>query len=56
MELGISLHDLDSGNAYPVTNSITGLKGLSLTNDDEMMIFQLPGWGWDVYSLNNPLQ
>ena len=50
-------HDLDSGNAYPVTNFITGLKGLSLTNDDAMMIFSgYSGWGWDVYSLNNPLQ
>ena len=57
MELGTSLSMILTGNAYPVTNFITGLKGLSLTNDDAMMIFSgYSGWGWDVYSLNNPLQ
>jgi Tol biopolymer transport system component len=51
-------HDLtaDDQDAYPISNVLTGLQQLSLSQDDELLIFSgYAGTGWDIYSLSKPL-
>ena len=49
-------HDLNSGESKPVTNLLTGLFQLSLTGDDQTMVFSgYSNRGWDIYRVNNPL-
>ncbi|MBT3676842.1 MAG: hypothetical protein HOA15_07565 [Candidatus Marinimicrobia bacterium] len=49
-------HDLNEKEGQVVTNLLTGLFQLSLTEDDGTMVFSgYSGLGWDVYRINNPL-
>jgi len=51
-----NMDDLSS-NAYPISNVLTGLQQLSLSQDDELLIFSgYAGTGWDIYSLSKPLE
>ena len=49
-------HDLDSGESYAVTNVLTGIQQLTISNDDNLLVFA--GYnksGWDIYSVSLPL-
>ena len=49
-------HDFNTNESQAVTNLLTGLFQLSLTQDDATMVFTgYSGLGWDVYRMNNPL-
>lgn len=51
------LHDLDSGKAKAISNVLTGIVQLSLSRDDQKLIFSgYSGIGFDIYSLSNPLK
>ncbi len=52
----LHLHNLDSGEYYPVTNVLTGIYQLSLSEDDRTLVFSgYSEWGWDIFSYPNPL-
>ena len=59
-ESGISnlyKHDMDKDKIEPLTNILTGLFQISLSKDDEVLVFA--GYsdnGWDIFRLSNPLQ
>ncbi len=49
-------YDFNSGEYYPITNVLTGIYQISLTADDQTLIYSgYSGLGWDIYSLANPL-
>ena len=51
----IFYRDLDSGTQIPVSNVLTGIQQLSLSNDDQLLVFAgYSKGGWDIYSLTNP--
>ena len=46
-----------NGEAYPVTNVLTGLQQPTLSGNDDLLIFAgYGGIGWDLYSIANPLR
>jgi hypothetical protein len=50
-------HNMDNGSIESLTNLLTGLFQISLSMDDEVMVFA--GYsdnGWDIFRLSNPLQ
>lgn len=52
----IYIHDLESGNEYPITNTLTGAFQLSWSGDDTKLAFSaLSKGGYDIYVLKNPL-
>ncbi|MFQ6675286.1 MAG: peptidase MA family metallohydrolase [Fidelibacterota bacterium] len=51
------LHDLDSGESEAVSDVLTGLFQLSLSRDDEKLVFSgYSGVGWDIFSITHPLE
>ena len=49
-------YDMETEEAVPVTNVLTGIQQLSLSSDDQVMIFAgYANRGWDIYTLTNPL-
>jgi len=58
-ESGISnlyRHDMDNDKIEPLTNILTGLFQISLSDDDDVMVFA--GYsdnGWDIFRLANPI-
>ena len=58
-ESGISnlyRHGMDDDKVEPITNILTGLFQISLSDDDEVMVFA--GYsdnGWDIFRLANPI-
>jgi len=49
-------HDMVTGEAFPITNVLTGIQQLSLSMNDKTLVFAgYSKTGWDIYSLNNPL-
>ncbi len=52
----IHRYDNLSKETVPVTNILTGIQQLSLTQDDQVLVFAgYASRGWDIYSLTNPL-
>lgn len=52
----IYYHDLDTGVESPITDIMTGIYQLSWSKDDSRMIFAgYEKGGWDLFSINNPL-
>ena len=50
-------HRIENGNIESLTNLLTGLFQISISKDDEVMVFA--GYsdnGWDIFRLSNPLQ
>ena len=50
-------HNMNNGSIESLTNLLTGLFQISLSTDDEVMVFA--GYsdnGWDIFRLSNPLQ
>ncbi|RMF08103.1 MAG: hypothetical protein D6762_06310 [Candidatus Neomarinimicrobiota bacterium] len=48
--------NLDTGEAHPITNVLTGIQQLSLSTTNDLLVFA--GYnqsGWDIYSLSEPL-
>tara|TARA_B100000678_G_scaffold290638_1_gene304103 strand:+ start:762 stop:3932 length:3171 start_codon:yes stop_codon:yes gene_type:complete len=44
-------------DSYAITNVLTGLQQPTISGDDNMLIFAgYSGLGWDLYSLNKPLE
>ncbi|MEE9190669.1 MAG: hypothetical protein V3U16_07855, partial [Candidatus Neomarinimicrobiota bacterium] len=53
----IFIHDLESNVAYPVTNIQTGIQQLSISDDDEVLVFSgFSKRGWDIYTITSPLK
>ena len=53
----IYYHDLDTGIETPVTDIMTGIYQLSWSRDDSRLIFAgYEKGGWDIFSINNPLE
>ena len=53
------LHPINSssGEAFPVTNVLTGIQQPTISKDNKMIIFAgYANIGWDLYSLSNPLK
>jgi len=51
------IQSLDSGNFYPVTNSISGMYQLSLSRDGSKLVFSsLNEAGFDIYLMLRPLE
>lgn len=53
----IHVLDLDNNETRTITNVLTGIQQLSLSQDDRTLIFS--GYdkrGWDIFSLTNPLE
>ncbi|MFC1785221.1 peptidase MA family metallohydrolase [Candidatus Neomarinimicrobiota bacterium] len=53
----IHMLDIDTNESHAITNILTGIQQLSLSNDDKTLIFS--GYdkrGWDIFSLINPLE
>ena len=49
--------DESKTDAYAITNVLTGLQQPTISRDDNMLIFAgYSGLGWDLYSLNKPLE
>ncbi|MFH1852329.1 MAG: BamA/TamA family outer membrane protein [Candidatus Neomarinimicrobiota bacterium] len=49
-------YDLTTGDQYPVTNVLTGIYQLSLSRDDQTLVFSgYSDLGWDLYSIAEPL-
>jgi Tol biopolymer transport system component len=50
-------HDLNEGISVPLTDVLAGVFQLSICKDDSRLIFSgYEKGGWDIYSLNNPLE
>ena len=50
-------HNMNNGSIESLTNLLTGLFQISLSKDDEVMVFA--GYsdnGWDIFRISNPLQ
>ena len=51
------LHSLDQGESRAVSNVLTGIFQLSLSNDDQRLVFSgYSGTGWDIYSVTAPIK
>ena len=49
--------DNNKYESHAITNVLTGLQQLTLSKDDKSLIFAgYSGIGWDLYSINNPLE
>lgn len=52
----LHMYNLETNSYFPVTNVLTGIQQLSLSDDDRTLIFSgYSGWGWDIYSFSDPL-
>lgn len=50
------LHDLDSGQSEAISDVLTGVFQLSLSDNDEKLVFSgYSGLGWDIYAITHPL-
>ncbi|MFQ6604923.1 MAG: peptidase MA family metallohydrolase [Fidelibacterota bacterium] len=50
-------YDFATNSAQVVTNVLTGLQQLSLSQDDNVLVFAgYANAGWDIYSLSNPVR
>ncbi|MBD3276657.1 MAG: hypothetical protein GF372_15180, partial [Candidatus Marinimicrobia bacterium] len=53
----IYVHDLNTHENYAATNILTGIQQLSLSPDDNRLVFAgYRQMGWDVYILTNPFE
>jgi len=49
-------HDLSSGESYAITNILTGIQQLSLSVNDDLLVFAgFEKSGWDIYSISLPM-
>ncbi len=52
----LHIYDLDNGSTRVISDVMTGIFQLSLSWDDQKLIFSgYSNTGWDIYTLNNPL-
>ena len=52
----LHIYNLETQDYYPVTNVLTGIHQLSLSDDDRTLVFAgYSDLGWDIYSHLNPL-
>jgi len=52
----LHFYEFDQNEFYPITNVLTGIQQLSLSEDDQTLVISgYEEWGWDLYSIANPL-
>ncbi|MCF7808042.1 MAG: hypothetical protein K9N38_05935 [Candidatus Marinimicrobia bacterium] len=52
----IYYHDFDDGEEYPITDIMTGIFQISWSKDDSRLVFAgYEKGGWDIFTMNNPL-
>ncbi len=53
----VYVFDLETRKSYPITNTLTGVYQLSLSDDGRKLVFcAYNNGGWDVFMMKNPLE